>query len=303
MVKIVTVASWEPRFHLGLSDFLSSQQCELLITFFFDGFASRTSSYRNELKSRNCDFYKEVELPFGDSLKAWHFMSDILKTHIAPGDKVVFDITTAPRDALFSILYILRSLDCDLGFIYHRPESYGDWLSRDSCRPELIFKMSGIFSLNKPTLLLFMPGYDTERMQQLLVRHEPHKIVLGLQDGEQYNSVVRCRRTSIATIANLNLVADCFDYNAYSSDFGLDSIQKAVAPYYDQYNILACTLGPKPSSIALFHLHQLNQRIGLIYVRSKDYNINYSAGYSERVSGTVAFNRESFSCINHCAQR
>lgn len=300
MLKIITIASWEPRFYSGLSRYLPSVEFDSLLTFFFDEYADRSLEYRRLLDSNYSGRYIEKELSFSDSLGAWKVMAETIEEHISLNDRVVFDITTAPRDILFSILYILRIRMCDVEFIYHRPNSYGDWLSRDSEKPELILKMSGVFSLNKPTLLLFLPGYDPERMQQLLMRHEPQKIILGLQEGEQYDSVTRCRKSSKATVNNLNLVAEYFDYNAYSEDQGFASIKEAITPYFEDYNVLASTLGPKPSSIALFHLHQYNQKIGLVYVKSKEYNEKYSDGFSERLSGKVFLNTVDYKCEEQC---
>ena len=78
-----------------------------------------------------------------------------------------------------------------------------------------------------------------------------------------------------------------FEVNAYSADHGLACILEKIKPYLENSNIVASSLGPKPSAVALFNLASAYPAIALAYAPAKEYNLLYSSGIGECLRGSL----------------
>jgi hypothetical protein len=93
---------------------------------------------------------------------------------------------------------------------------------------------------------------------------------------------------------------DCniFYLDSYRNSHGYEEIKNIIEKNKDQFNIIATSLGPKPSAISLFKLAMEFNQIGLVYTPSKDFNKLYSSGFSQlgEIHKYERTNNENSSC-------
>lgn len=195
-------------------------------------------------------------------------------------DIVHIDITTIPRDIIWTLLFFLNQRSNQVQIRYYKPESYHDtWLSKEPYSPRLLLKHSGIIELGKPLCVVIVTGFDIERTRQIVSKFEPQKVVLCIQNGQQFDNTNRnevnkheliCRSTGVLDVSSVDI--DC-----YGEDFGEKTIESIISSLSD-YNIIISSLGPKPSAIGVYMAYQKHQEVALCYVPCKEYNKDYCKG-------------------------
>ncbi len=286
---LITVASWEDRFRLGIARLLGDGVYTKVLMFYFSEYAEWTTENRAivaeacKAKSIGID---EQELSFDSPAKSWQTVYRVVDPDILGATSYILDITTMPRETIWTVLWRLEATKAPVKYVYHKPETYGQWLSRDPGKPRLVFKLSGEANLGVPTKLVILTGYDTERVQQIIRFFEPDETILGLQGGKQYDSDQRNaekHRECYRHEPNVNF----FDVDAYGRDHGFQSIASVVAKFTETHNVVLTSLGPKLSAVSLYKVHGRWPRTGLVYAPSSDFNRDYSHGIRESVWGDL----------------
>lgn len=202
-------------------------------------------------------------------------------------DAVVhIDITTMPRDIIWTLLFFLNQRSNQVLIRYYQPESYHDtWLSKEPYSPRLLLKHSGIIELGKPQCVVIITGFDGERTRQIVSKFEPQKVVLCVQKGEQYNNTQRNKAYIHESICKSVGVNDVFsvEIDCYSEDFGENVISGVLSSLTD-YNVILASFGPKPSAIGVYKAYQHHTEVALCYVPCKEYNKGYCNGIGELYS-------------------
>jgi hypothetical protein len=67
--------------------------------------------------------------------------------------------------------------------VYHRANKHGAWCGCEPDRPHIVPKLGGIPSLDGPTKLLILSGYDEDRSEQLIASFEPDQTLILYQEG------------------------------------------------------------------------------------------------------------------------
>lgn len=283
---IIICPSWEDRSFLG---FL--RDCE-------DIKASRVIALRKERPINETEISACVEKITGicvqQSIKYEELLwkdnpidnSRALKTCIneLESDAIVhIDITTMPRDIIWTLLFFLNQRSNKVLIRYYRPKSYHDtWLSKEPYSPRLLLKHSGIIELGKPQCVVIITGFDGERTRQIASKFEPQKVVLCVQEGMQYNNTQRnevslhesiCRSVGVTDVSS-------FDIDCYGKDFGEDVIRSVLSSLTD-YNVILASFGPKPSAIGVYKAYQHHAEVALCYVPCKEYNKDYCQGIGD----------------------
>jgi hypothetical protein len=287
---LLTVASWEERFLLGIEKLLSSVKPSVLVMFYLDGvYAGWTQENREkveELCGRLRVRLASTMLSVEDSEKNWRAVERDLIANVPKGAHVTVHISTMPRDIIWSCFWMLDHLVVRTDYVYHRPDRYGDWLSRDPQRPRLLYKMSGICRIGAPTALLVQLGVDFERAYQLINFYEPSLLLLGVQSPSVHKSLAETARKYAACFRR-DLPSQDFEVDAFGTDHGESAIETKVVPLLQSHNVIMSSLGPKPSAIALYRLNRKYPDISLAYAPSKEFNRNYSTGIGEVFAGRV----------------
>lgn len=200
--------------------------------------------------------------------------------------QIYLNITTMPRDIIWTLLSLFHQKSNKLNIRYYQPESYNDtWLSKEPYSPRLLLKHSGIFELGKPTCLLIITSFDTERTKQIITKFEPQKVVLCIQNGNQFDNDTRNNSAKHELICRDFGVNDVsfIEFNSFDSSFGRNTIEKVLASLND-YNIILASFGPKPSAIGIYMAYLTHPEIALCYVPCKEYNTRYCEGLGKLYS-------------------
>lgn len=275
--------SWEDRSLLGFK-----QDCEDVKT--SKVIALRKEYPVNELEVSECIDkitcicsqqaidYEEViwkDNPFENSE---HLNSCLNK--LKADDIVHVDISTMPRDIIWTLLFFLNQRSNHVLIRYYQPKSYhGAWLSKEPYSPRLLLKHSGIIELGKPQCVVIITGFDEERTRQIVSKFEPQKVVLCIQKGEQFDNNNRnetskhkliCKNIGVPDISSIEI--DC-----YGADFGKKAINDLLLSL-SAYNVIVASFGPKPSAIGVYMSFKEHPEIALCYVPCKEYNKEYCKG-------------------------
>ena len=288
--NLLVVASWEDRFFEGVQCTLQSVSVRSACILYSREYTPATAGARSkahEALTKNNIKAIECEFEFCAADKTWNQVSDLVANAIQPRSSVLFDISTSPREVIWFVLHHLQKIDCSVSFIYYPPKQYGDWLSRDADEPRLIFHRSGVAFPDRKTAIFAVTGFDADRLAQLVNRYEPAKLILAVQSGDSFDTMQRNASLHRQNFEN-NPSVDFFEIDAYG-DFNsmYKALEARLTPLLEDYNVLATSLGPKPSAVALFLLNQNYSDLGLVYTPSREYEPHYSQG--TKTDGRVSF--------------
>ena len=295
---LITVASWEARFLLATVRIINEGAVSEILLYFYREYSPSTAANR-EVIHKLCKSIgikiAEVELYFEDPVATWKAIYKTVYQADGFDYPVLMDITTMPRECIWILLDFLREKVPCVTYVYSRPQEYdSEWLSRDPGKPRLVFKLGGEIRIGLPTTLLVLSGFDIDRVLQMKNTFEPEKTLIGLQTGDQFGNdvfnILRHREIFLKneTGAEKDEV-ELFFLDALSPDHGLEVIQKELWPHLEKSNIIMTSLGPKLSSIALFRAHMEHPELALAYAPSRQYNLYYSKGMKDTISGTLCF--------------
>jgi hypothetical protein len=286
---LVTCASWEARFLLGLQRLLKDRQYEHALVLYSDEYAMRTKEAREKADKQ---FREHGVDPAQHAIygtapeRTWKETLSRVLGSIKEGSRAVVDITTMPREIIWQTFWFLEFRKCSIEYVYNRPEGYGDWLSRDPDSPRLVYKMSGVSQIGARTALVVLAGYDVDRVRHLVDRFEPAVMLLGLQtQSVDAPNTERMQAQQDAFKDNAAVVQ--FWLDAYSGDHGISAILDAIEPYQTTHNLLMASMGPKLSAVALYQLNRRCDEIGLVYLPSREFNPDYSQGIGESIWGSL----------------
>lgn len=290
---LVATASWEDRFTLGLQRILERHSVKSVVLFQYEEWADRTESAMEEAIGlcRDRDIARcRVSLSHKWPEKTRGDLRTALDAVSQPSARALVDISTMPREAIWTTFFFLEALGIRVAYAYHEPESYdGAWLSRDPSRPRFVPQMSGEATLGRDTVLLVTTGFDPSRTVQLMRTFEPKLTLMALQEGEQF------RNMTLNVEPHEGLVADqgpkfqehypcqCFLVDAYCPDHGRAAIESKLKDHLDAANVIMSSLGPKLTSVALYQIHRRYPATALVYAPSGEYNPDYSKGIGNTV--------------------
>jgi hypothetical protein len=288
---IMTVASWEERFLLGLKALIKTPPSKVVM-YFLKEYADITEENRTEAsqicRERNITLLPK-QLTFNDPVMSWKtVLNSIFELDLA-AKRVTVDITTMPREIIWTVFDLLQAAGAEVTYAYHKPREYSrEWLSRDPGRPRLVFKLAGVTRLRASTKLLILTGFDVDRVRQMIFFFEPELTLIGMQTGEQFDNQAFNVCKHVETFKDERRI-HLFDVNAYSNDHGFAVIEEQIKPHLENSNIIMTSLGPKLTAVALYKLHKLYPNTSLAYAPSGEFNTTYSKGISETITGRLKF--------------
>jgi len=220
------------------------------------------------------------ELLWGESpIDNAQVLSSLLE-QLKANNVLYINITTMPRDIIWTLLFFLNHSHNRVYIRYYQPKSYsGAWLSKEPYSPRLLLKHSGIIELGKPLCIVIVTGFDIERTRQIVSKFEPQKVILCIQKGAQFHNDTRngsnqhelmCKSAGVSDITSMEI-------DFYGEDFGEDAINSVISSLSD-YNIIISSFGPKPSAIGVYKAYQKHKEVALCYVPCKEYNKDYCKG-------------------------
>jgi hypothetical protein len=289
MPTFITFASWEDRFAEGSQRILQEHTPQKVLMYFFDTYAGMSRENREkvfELCKVSQVKLLEYELQVIDPATSWKTLRDTVLENVPEKSEIIVDFSTMPREVIWTVFWLLDLRQATIHYVYHRPQDYGDWLSRDPQRPRLVYKMSGLSKLGARTALIVLPGYDLDRVEQLISFFEPAVTLLGLQEQTWDEKSTERTKRHVERFASDSTVTK-FSVNAFAEDCGQAVVEAQVKPYLDTHNVIMSSLGPKLSAVSLYRLHRRYPETGLAYAPSREFNREYSIGIGEAIKGTI----------------
>lgn len=287
-ITVITNSSWEERHPLGIERIIRKISPSKILSFYLESFSAMTFKNRQHV-ANNCKKggieYEEISLI--NRAQYWKKIQSSLNDECQKTDQIYIDISTMPREIIWIIFSFLGNKINAINYVYNEPLEYNDdWLCRNHSKPRLVFKLSGIYDLTKPTSLISLSGYDIERVKHIIQFFEPQFIKIGIQIGNQFQN--KQRNYDLHKNMSMNsLDIETFEMDAYGNDHGGRVIEEKIQELVTKSNIIICSLGPKLSAISLFRLHQKYPQIALSYIPSKEYNPSYSIGIKGFHEGVV----------------
>ena len=290
---VVTVASWEPRFLAGLRRILAENSVSRICAYYLREYAARTSDARRELERVASEYgalkVEERELAFGEPAKTWNVLQqDFGRSGKAEGS-VLVDLTTMPREIIWSALFWLEASGTDTHYVYNCPSGYGTgWLAKDPDEARLVYKLAGVQEIGRPTALVAVTGFDENRCRQAVEFYEPARVLLAAPSGRQYENNVR---NFGPTFVAGGTPIEHAEIDAFVGDHGYEALRTAVEGLARECNVILCSFGPKPTAIVLYRLQREFAQCALAYIGCKEYNSAYSSGLGAAVSGRLVWRK------------
>lgn len=286
--------SWEERSVLGFRKDIESTRFDKVII--FENAAPINSEKIAPVIAEileKCDdskiMYDKIILDFNSS-SSWSVMKDLVNS-IDSDDRVKMDVCTMSRNLIWALLFFLKEKVVNVDIVYHQPYKYSnEWLSRDAELPRLLFKHSGIVSIEKQTLLVIITGFDLERTKQLVYFYNPSRVILLIQkpnrldDNTRNTSELHAKECSKMGVKTFFEEIDC-----YGEDWGYGVIEKIVSENLNYYNIVISSLGPKLSAVSVYKTFLKHPEIALTYIPCKEYNVSYCVGIGKSFEGSINF--------------
>lgn len=285
-LTLFTVLGWEQRFLLGTKEILNTYEINHVYLICFKDYLGMKNMNENLLilkqilKDRKVKL-DTIELEYENSVKNWHVLLGFFDS--IQLQKVILNITTFPREAIWTFLFFLKKKVNEVQYIYFKPESYDKsefGLTKNHKSPRLLFKHSGLFDINKKLAIFIITGFDHNRVDLLIEHFEPEKIVYLSQSGVQYENMVRnCGikpETTYESIEVENVEIDCYEIND-----SFELLNKLIKSHID-YNVIVSSQGPKTSAISVYLTYLENNNIGLAYVPAREFSGDYSYGISPK---------------------
>lgn len=286
---LISVAGWEERFSVGVCRDLRRFLVSTVLLFVFEDYKDLTADSRHSVEALASSLntkYEEVEVT-REPLELWERIHETLGEFLR-GKSVLINLSTMPREVLWWTCFRLETCGCRISYVYYKPQSYAsDWLTRETGQPRLLYQLSGVSSLGKPTCLLLMTGFDADRAAQIIEYFEPGLVILGSQVGTQFENEARNIQHNEVLLNRAREVRR-FQLDAMSDDRGLSAMEEAILNIRSEYNIIGASLGPKVSALALYQLQRKFPEIALTYAPSREFNTQYSVGTGEALEGTFS---------------
>ena len=285
---LITFASWEDRFVLGLGVDMSKFKVDEVCAFYFDEYKEMTARNRHVAEDVCGELLRFVKLSAVDPVSTWATIVETVGDLASDRQEILMDFSTMPREAMWYVLWAAEQGGTEVECLYHSPEEYGrEWLSRDPHSPRMAFKLSGIADPSKRTALLITAGYDIQRVRRLVNWCEPEILMVGIQEGGRFSRNEDVMRSAEAELTK-NVGCNVFKLDAFGDSFGEVEIVDELKQVTDTHNVILASMGPKLTALSLYRVQRTNQNIGLVYAPAGQYNENYSRGIGRLYSCRIA---------------
>lgn len=293
-ITLFTVLGWEERFLSSINHILEHNKIDNIYLICFTDYMHMNNMNKNlkaikDLSEEKNINFSIIELEYEDSISNWKKLDIFFNTHEIC--EVIINITTFPRETIWTFLFFLRFRVPCIKYIYYKPESYDKseaGLTKNHKSPRLLFKHSGIFDIDKKLVIFIITGFDHKRTDLLIEYYEPSKVVYLSQNGEQFENMKRncgiCPKTAYENIDIDNIAIDCYDIDKSSETLNM------LIDNHSDYNIIITSLGPKTSAISTYLAYLKNNNIALAYVPAKEFSGEYSLGFDNiSINGEITY--------------
>jgi len=255
----------------------------------FDNHQSRNAEHSLTILSdtlkRHCDQVSEISGSWVDAKKQLLALRSSLIQRSEIGTKrktITVDTTTFNRESLLVALSILRntSVKPNLRVVYVSPKQHGDWLSRGFREVRNVMGFAGMHNPSRKSVLMILSGFEPERVLNIIDKHEPYKVLLGIGDPPTKPEFLDRNLIEQKLVFSRQQVEE-FRFPVVDFKFCQKILREALSSYINEYNIVIAPMSTKLSTIAAYLLVESQPEIQITCGVPGEYNTeNYSSGIS-----------------------
>jgi hypothetical protein len=197
----------------------------------------------------------------------------------------VADITTMTHEMLLIIVAAADEIVIpwkDLRLVYNVAGQYsGDdqpakkWISRGIHEVRSVVGYPGSWSPGEQTTMVALPGFDPERMRQMVEEIEPEQLIVGIaRPIGKHHAWSAEKNRGIAEELLTTRKGTTFDYPALDPFGAIDAVIRVLRDV--KYNVLLAPLNSKISTAALGVLVRQRPEWQVCYAPAFIYNLNYA---------------------------
>jgi hypothetical protein len=200
----------------------------------------------------------------------------------SPTRSVTLDVTTFNRESLLVTVLLLRTRfpNARIRLLYAAPTGHGSWLSRGFRAVRNVIGFAGTQYPSRPTLLVVLSGFESERTLKLIEEHEPTLVLLGIGDPPTREEF-RDRNESEQRLVLGRQGVRKFSFP--TNDLGAchAGLVQELSGYSASHNIILAPMSTKLSTLAVLTVCETYPHAQVTYCLPGEYNIDeYSIGVS-----------------------
>ena len=198
-------------------------------------------------------------------------------------DRLVVDISTLPRSFLFCFCSLAVELGLDTEIVYYRPREYGEDLSRGVRTVQSIPGFEGDPAAGADIVLLLLLGFEGYKAAQVWERLGPTEVVALWGDppyDDRFLEVSKEKNEQFLRLPSRVIEGACHTYNVATALRQLGKAYSDIRSRMPDSSVVACPLGTKMQSLALFAFACTHPDLSVVYVSSSKYFTgSYSTGW------------------------
>ena len=222
------------------------------------------------------------ELDQSDPLETQHAISDALSVVLESwtDGELWIDFTALRREELLMLVRLLTDR-CDKSAlskifgIYVSANKMGEWLSGDVVDIRSVVGYPGEISPARPTTLIALMGFETNRARAIIETYEPSRVLLGVPalEGSINQHLFDRNQDVLRRVAEDfgPLISDNFVFSANDPAKAVIDLLAVVTSCGDD-NVVLAPLHTKISTIAAGVVAQRVPKIQICYAAVNDYN-------------------------------
>lgn len=208
---------------------------------------------------------------------------------------ITIDTTTFNRESLLVTALLLRTRfpASPIRLLYAAPDSHGEWLSRGFRAVRNVIGFAGIQHPSRPTLLVVLSGFESERTLKLIEEHEPALVLLGIGDPPTRKEFLRRNELEHRVVLARQGVRK-FQFPANDVEGCRAALAAELTRVVASYNIVLAPMSTKISTLAALAACETFPQVQITYCLPSEYNIDdYSTGVSKIYETTMPIGRAS----------
>ena len=286
MTLYITSLSFEDRCLALPSDIMASDETEKeVVVLDFSGYENVDPYLANRariiqsLAAANCST-RTFAVSLASPLDGRRQLEELIREECPA--KVLLDISTLPRNYLFTICHLLAESKVDTTIRYYKPEIYGRQLSRGVRRVQAIPGFEGDAVGVGATILVLILGFEGYKAVYAWEQLGASKTVALIGDPPYKQDFLGiAQRNNSELLERLGDRADVRPLHTFDVETAHKQLLQVYEDLWRQYEnveITVCPLGTKPQSLAAFALAYQHPSVSVAYVSSLIY---YTGDYSK----------------------
>ena len=200
--------------------------------------------------------------------------------------RVVLDISTLPRNYLFTICRLLAESKLNTTIRYYKPEMYGRQLSRGVRRVQAIPGFEGDAVGVGATILLLILGFEGYKSVFAWEQIGASKTVALIGNPpyrQDFLEIAQCNNSELLDrLGNRADVRQLHTFDVVVAHDQLLKVYEELLRQHENVEVTICPLGTKPQSLAVFAFAYHHPKVSVAYVSSLMYYTgNYSRGFNK----------------------